>query len=296
MIFTSFLNLTRLRIDEKIFYMMRVITTFAAMILAAIPVCAFSYDKTLLSQLLTPYEQKAVLEGNILTMAYLKDHKIFSNYPESLSIKAQALPDNTTGDYSDYELLGVEKAFIPFTLNTENLLALFNNLTAYSQLSGMRYYSRTDKRLQPYILSSFRIDSPDNDEPVNDEKYDTLPSDYSAYVLIEDNRFGKLLIRNNISVQNNNIAIRNKTLEPMSKLFIPINKSGDYEQQMWLMYDDDAKGFFYYSMHAMRIRSGLFLKLSQLTPGNMANRIRALTVHLAARMGHDWKDRIIASP
>ncbi|MDX1351289.1 MAG: DUF6675 family protein, partial [Putridiphycobacter sp.] len=150
--------------------MMRFIVTFAVMILAAIPVCAFSYDKTLLSQLFSPYEQKAVLEGNILTRAYLKNHEIFSNYPENLSSKALTPADDTVNDYSDYELLGVEKAFIPFTLNTENLLALFNSLTAYRQLSGMRYYSRTDKRLQPYILSSFRIDSPDNDVLLKDEK------------------------------------------------------------------------------------------------------------------------------
>lgn len=276
--------------------MIRAIVNFAAMMLAVIPATAFSYEKPLLDQLINPDEQKMVVEGKILTTAYLENHRIFSNYLENASIEALTMPHASMTDFSAYELLAVEKAFIPFVLNSENFLALFNSLTAYSQLSGMRYFSLTDKRLKPYILSSFRINYPDKDVLLNDEKHDALPSDYSAYVMIEDNRFGKLLMRNNISVQNNNLVIRNQTLEPMSKLFIPINKSGEYEQQVWLMYDDDAKGFFYYSLQAMRIRSGFFLKLSQLTPDNVANRIRALTVHLAGLMGHDWKDRIIASP
>lgn len=276
--------------------MIRAIATFAAVLFAAIPVTVFSSENPQLNQLINPDEQKLVVDGKILTTAYLVNHEIFSNHLENASIAALTLPEGSMKEFSAYELLAVEKAFIPFTLNAENFLTLFNSLTAYSQLAGMPYYSRTDKRLQPYILSSFRVDPPENDVLVDDEKHDAIPSGYSAYVVIEDNRFGKLLMRNTISVQNNNLVIHNRTLEPMSKFFIPINRSGEYQQQIWLMYDDDAEGFFYYSLQAMRIRSHFFLTLSQLSPENVANRIRALTVHLAGLMGHDWKDRIIASP
>lgn len=275
--------------------MIRVIVIVAVMMLAANPVAVCSCENPRLEQLFNPQEQKLVIEGKILTTAYLENHRIFSNHQENVTLETLALPDGSTTDFSSYELLAVEKAFIPYTPNAENLLTLFNKLTAYSELSGMNYYSRTDNRLQPYILSSFRIDSPVNAVFVNDEKHAVLPSDYTAYVVLEDNRFGKLLMRNKISLQNHNITICHKTVEPMSKWLIPINKPGENELQMWLIYDDTAKGYFYYSMQAMRIRSQFLLKISQLTPDNVANRIRAMTVHLAGLMGHDWKDRMIAS-
>ncbi len=247
----------------------------------------------MLNQLIDPDEQKAVLEGEILTTAYLKNHEIFSNQPQSNFIETAKLPGGDTTDYSMYEMLSVEKAFIPFDLDSENFLQLFNSLTAYTRLAGIRYYSRTDKKLQPYILSSHRIKSPQNLATVEDEKHTAIPTEYTAYFVIEDNRFGKLRMQSNILTQNKNITIRNRTIEPMSKLLIPINKPGEYEQQVFLFYDNNSKGFFYYSMQAMRIRSGFFLKLSQLTADNFANRSRALTVYFAGLFGHDWKHRLV---
>ena len=114
--------------------------------------------------------------------------------------------------------------------------------------------------------------------------------------MIKDNRFGEMPMQSHISISKNNISILNKTLEPMSKVFIGINKAGEYEQQVFLLYDHDVRGFFYYYLQAMRIRSNFFLRLSGLTPPNFANRARALTIHFAALLGHDWKDRLIAAP
>jgi hypothetical protein len=263
------------------------------MMLAMTPGISFSHEKNKLNQLINPYEKKAIVEGKILTTVFLKNHGTYSNHSQSDSIEALTLPYSETTDYSAYEMLAVEKAFIPFDLDTENFLSLFNSLTAYAQLAGINYYSRMDKKLQPYILSSYRIKSPKNDVPVDDDKHDSIPAEYTAYFTIEDNRFGKLLMRSKVLTQNNNIVIRNRTLEPMARLFIPINNTGEYEQQVFFLYDTQLKGFYYYSMQAMRIRSGLLLKLGQLTPFNFASRVRALTVHFAMLMGHDWNDRLI---
>ncbi|MBT8440258.1 MAG: hypothetical protein HKP55_14545 [Gammaproteobacteria bacterium] len=273
--------------------MVRIILIFVTMMLAMASGISFSHEKNKLKQLINPHEKKAILEGKILTTVFLKNHGTYSNHSQSDSIEALTLPYSETTDYSVYEMLAVEKAFIPFDLDAERFLPLFNSLTAYSQFAGIHYYSRMDKKIQPYILSSYRITSPQNDMPVDDEKHDSIPADYAAYFMIEDNRFGKLLMQSHVLTQNNNIDIRNRTLEPMARLFIPINNAGEYEQQVFFLYDTQVKGFYYYSMQAMRIRSELLLKLGQLTPFNFASRLRALTVHFAMLLGHDWKDRLI---
>ena len=280
----------------KILIQVRTVATFVSIILAITPATVFSNENTPLNQLISQDEQKAILDGKILTTAYLKNHKIFSNYSGHDSIKSLTLPGSEISDYSNYEMIAVEKAFIPFELDSENFLGLFNKLTAYRKLTGINYYSRTDEKLQPYILSSYRINSPQNDVAVEDDKHDAVPEEYTAYINLKDNRFGKLMMQSHISIQNNDIIIRNKTLEPMKKMFIRINNAGEYEQQNYFFYDHELKGFYYYSMQAMRIRSGLFLKLSQLTPDNFANRIRALTVHFASLFGHNWQDKLIPKP
>lgn len=278
------------------YFMVRAIALFITIMLAMASAFVSAHEINQLDQLINPEERKATREGEILTTVFLKNHELYSNQLKSDPIDNLRVSDSPTTDYSDYEMLAVEKAFISFDLNSENILSIFNKLTSYSQLAGMNYYSRTDKNLRPYILSSYRIESPQNTAPVDDHKHDSVPTDYTAYFMIEDNRFGKLLMHSNVSTQNNNIIIRNTTLEPMARMFIPINRAGEYEQQIFLLYDKQMEGFYYYSMQAMRIRSELLLKLGQLTPFNFASRMRALTVHFAMLLGHDWKDRLIPVP
>ena len=55
--------------------------------------------------------------------------------------------------------------------------------------------------------------------------------------------------------------------------------------------DKDKKGYFYYALHAMKVRGGLIRTLGRLSPESFANRIRAMTVHVAAFFEMDWSER-----
>ena len=51
------------------------------------------------------------------------------------------------------------------------------------------------------------------------------------------------------------------------------------------------EGYFYYAVHAMKVRGGLIRTLGRLSPESFANRIRAMTVHIAAFFEMDWSKR-----
>ena len=55
--------------------------------------------------------------------------------------------------------------------------------------------------------------------------------------------------------------------------------------------DKDRKGYFYYAVHAMKVRSGLIKTFGRLSPESFANRIRAMTVHIAAFFEMGWSQR-----
>ena len=273
----------------------RVVIVLVVMLML-IPVSAFTAEKAMLEQLINADEMKSVLEGKILTSVYLKNHEIYSNHLQDDSTRVIKPANSESIDYSAYEMVAVEKAFIPFDLESEDFLSLYNRLTAFSRLAGISYHSQTDQKLQPYIIHSYLVESPENDVAVDDKIHKAVPADYTAYFRIKDNRFGKLLMRSHVSTQNNNIIIKNRTLQPMTRFLIKINDAGEYEQQVFFLYDSYSRGFYYYAMQVMRIRSEFFLKLSQLTPSNFANRVRALTVYFAGVFGHDWQDRLVPVP
>ncbi|MHC4627358.1 MAG: hypothetical protein ACYTDV_10300, partial [Planctomycetota bacterium] len=57
------------------------------------------------------------------------------------------------------------------------------------------------------------------------------------------------------------------------------------------IYDKDSKGYFHYAVHAMKVRSDLIRTLGRLSPESFANRLRAMTVHIAAFFEMDWSRR-----
>lgn len=253
---------------------------------------ASSAAASLIQTYFTEQEKEEVLNGGIITTAYLKNHKIVSTRPYSVKPeipKTQYIKDS---NYASYEMMAVEKAFIPFRLTNEAFRDSYNILTQYSSLSGVNYYSRTESKYLPFIKDSYRIRSPDDHKPVKDIAYNRIPAKQICYFEIEDNRFGKLTFESRVYVEGNNILVRNVSLQPMTKLLFKINEAGEYELNHFFLYDPDAAGFFYYAFHAMRIRSDFFLGLSNLTPENFADRIRAVTVHMVGYFGHDWSDRI----
>lgn len=238
-------------------------------------------------------QKQLMLNGEIITRADLKNNPSLNSHP---GIGDLQLPDSgyETDDFSGYEMLAIEMAFMPWAGNASDWLAVYNRLTAYGRLAGTAYYSTTDDRVQPFIVSSGRIDSPHNERLLADVRYDDLPARQVNYFRIEDNRFGSLLFESRVYNDGTDLVMLNQSLRPMRKLLMTINRAGEYRLNFYFSYDASAGGIFYTAVHAMRIRSDLLLGLPQLTTTSFANRIRATTVRMAERLGLDWHDRLRA--
>ncbi len=191
-------------------------------------------------------------------------------------------------------MISVEKVFFRYELTGESKLSVYNILASASKFKGMQYYSISDSKIMTFITSSDRIESPENKSSVKDAAYSIITPKTVSYFIITDNRFGDLIFRSELYNEGENFILKNVCTEPMEKYFISINNKEEYQLISFFIYDKESKGYFYYSINAMRIRSSYFLKLGMLSARSFANRIRGSTVHTAKLLGLDWGDKIKA--
>jgi hypothetical protein len=194
----------------------------------------------------------------------------------------------TNENFSVYEMLVDEKAFIPYKINPESKLKFYNILTSYSKLRGMVYYSRRIAKTQELILNCFRVESPNNKKLVPDKIYDSIQPKIENYFLQEDNKFGKLLFKSELYNEENSFVMVNTCMQPI----FPINNKEDYKMISFFIYDKESEGFYYYSLNAMRIRFALELLIKKTNATLFSNRLRAGTVHLSKLIGLDWSNKI----
>ena len=108
---------------------------------------------------------------------------------------------------------------------------------------------------------------------------------------IKDNRFGKILFKSEIFHTGGHFVTKHTNMKPLSMLALRVTGKGEYQMLSFYIYDQRRQGYFYVSVHAMKIRGRVAKTLGGLNPESCANRIRAATVHRAAFFGLDWRDR-----
>ena len=232
-------------------------------------------------------DKKSVLEGQIIT-AVFRDTGTGSTKTDA------AVPKTiyTVEDYPAYEMVITEKAFIPYVLDDSAGIALYNNLAAYSRLTGVRYYSATDKKVETLIIRGTRVEDSLNLTAVKDRIYSRVDSGIINYFMIEDNRFGDTVFKSRIYNEGGNFIVKNVSTHALKKFGFTINRPGEYHFTFFFFYDRAARGYFYYAVQALRIRSVYFQKLGIISSDSFANRLRAMTVHYAGLMGQNWEDRL----
>jgi hypothetical protein len=238
-------------------------------------------------------ETKTLLDGELITKGFLKNTSLVhtANTDDLLNIPVSQYINK---DLSSYEMLCTEKAFLKYELSEDSKLSLFNSLTAFSKLTGMKYFSRLDKNVKTLIADCHRIESAADMKRADDIVYKTISPKTVNYFKITDNRLGDLVFRSELYNEGNNFILKNVCVQPIKKFFISVCNSEEYQLITFFIYDADAKGYFYYSINAMRIRSGYFLKLGKLSAGSFANRIRGNTAQIIKLLGLDWGDRLKA--
>jgi len=235
-------------------------------------------------------EINIVLKGGIITKAYLKskDTVHTPNSDKSINLPGTKYTDK---GLSGYEMICIEKAFLPCKNLKEIRQIFYAGLNNAAKLTEVMYYSRTDKEFRQLITESRSISLSGEDRHANDA---TMQPASVNYFRIADNRFGSLEFKGELFDEGNAYILKNTCVQPMKKYLALINKKYEYRLISFFIYDNNAGGYFLYSVNAMRIRSSMILNLGLLRPESFGNRIRAYTVYFAGLLGLNWKDRLIA--
>lgn len=236
---------------------------------------------------------KRITNGEIITRMYIKNDVKNENTDIFINVPKTEYVDE---DSSLYEMITDEKAFIPFEIrNEDDKLTFYNTLTAYSKLSGMKYFSRRIQKIQELIVKSYKIESPRNKKEQEDKKYEKINAEEVNYFLQEDNKFGKLIYRSEVFNNKNDFILINTCILPVKKLIFSVSNKEEYKFITYFIYDENLEGFYYYSVNLMRIRLKILLNKNSkyaLHPTTFSNRLRAGTVQLGILLGLDWEKKI----
>jgi hypothetical protein len=252
----------------------------------------FAENSLSLNTFFNDAELKKVLDGEIVSRMCIKGNASGENTDLEIDIPRTKYADE---DFSSYEVVIDEKAFIPYDMeNTSSKIKFYNILTAYSKLKGMQYYSRMRKQTETFILKSKRID-PDKNTTIDDVTYNEIKPKIENYFFQTDNKFGKLKFRSDLYNDGNNFVMVNTCIQPVSKLFFVINKKDETKFISYFIYSKEQKGFFYYSFNVMKVRLKFLLSendVMTLNPTLFSSRLRASTVHFAKLLGLNWEDKL----
>jgi len=237
-------------------------------------------------------EIEKVLKGEIITRMYIKDNASGENTDLKIDIPNTKYTNEV---FSNYEVIVDEKAFVPYKMeDVPSRLKFYNVLTAYSKLKGMQYYTRMRKRKETFILESSKID-PKNNSSIPDEIYNEIKPKIENYFTQKDNKFGKLTFKSELYNDGNVFVTINTCTHPTSYGIVSINKKNETKFISYFFYNEEKKGFYYYSINIMRVRVNFVLKkndLMTLNPTLFSNRLRATTIHLAKMLGLNWEDKL----
>ncbi len=249
--------------------------------------CSFLFAEDDLKKLLfSGVDLSRINTGEIVSRMFLKFNATNENTDQAITIPKTKY---TAIDYSVYESICDEKAFIPYILNEKSKLDFYNTFLGFSKLKGADYWTFNGAKKVTFILNSYTIDNPKKRKMIDDATVDSIKDHIVSYYVQEDNKFGKLGFKSELFNEGDNFVTINSTIDPI----FPINRAGEYAIISFFLYDNEKKGFYYYAVSVMRIRSDLILKSGKLYATTFSNRLRGGTVHVAKILGLDWNDKII---
>ena len=238
-----------------------------------------------ISEIFSNDVKQKLKNGEIITRMYLKTNPEKANTHLKITV---AKTQFTQEDFSVYEVFTDEMAFIPYKINDETRMKLYNTLTSYSKLNGMIYYSRRIAEPQTFILDCYHIESPKNKKQIPDPVYTKIEPRIENYYSQQDNKFGKFVYKSEVFNYGDDFVMVNSNMESMSVM----NSKGDNKTIVFILYSSEDNGYYYYIINAMRIRFGLSIITGKTNATLFSNRLRASTVHLVKLLGLNWSDKL----
>lgn len=226
-----------------------------------------------------------VITGEIVVRTYFKTNPANLNTHMQIDIPKTKW---TNEDYSKYEILVDEKAFIPYEMDDKKRLDIYNDLVSYSKLKGMVYYSMNAGKPQELILNSYRVRSESDKREIEDPVYSQITENITNYFFQEDNKFGKFVFKSDLYNNENSFVLSNVSTQGI----FPLNGKDEYKTITFFIYDNERGGFFYWTVFSMRVKVGLEILAKKTNVTLFSSRVRAVTVHLLKLMGIDWSSKL----
>jgi uncharacterized protein DUF6675 len=132
---------------------------------------------------------------------------------------------------------------------------------AISQLTGMRYWSTTQKRWQTLIVDAFALVGPASDQRREDFSLDEISEGRSLYFQQSDNRSGKANFRMRVgSVSPDRLVFETENISTIRYLLVPLFRPGEVQSMYFL--EQESPGIWRYyniartSKHANALVAG----------------------------------------
>lgn len=258
---------------------------FVILLLCFVPVfiAAEQSGNIKISDIFSPSEIELLRKGGIITYARMegKGEASAGGMKASFPRGAGRIYDDPAG----YSVASVEKAF--FKGPPSDYAAIFEKVTDYPALKGMRYYSISEGRAIPLILESWISGN-------SSLKKDRETRFSSSYFTIKDNRLGTIPFRGEAWGSGGAVYVSSICSGHVSRFGMKVFQPGDYRVYKFIIYDRGGGGWFYCSVQLMRVRSGIMKSLDLLRPENICNRLRGETVHILGLLGHDRSGELAA--
>ncbi len=239
----------------------------------------------------TPGEKKTAVTGEFLTSAVLKGKGEVS----TSGVENTAAVQNSfiTTSLNSYDMVAFEKGFFYMENSSVNKLKIYRAMTDFNYLKGMVYYSKTRDEKSTLIVDSCRIPSPEDYTKGRVNGTDVPEVTVSRFA-VKDNRLGLLNFTSELVCSDIDFKMINRSSGNASIYGMRIFNPGDYLIYKTLIYDKKLKGYFFYTVQYMKVRSSILEKFDLIKPESFGNRIRAENVHFLKSIGIDRSDKLAA--
>jgi hypothetical protein len=243
-----------------------------------------------LKSFFTDNEIKSALNGNFLTSVKLKG--LGSADSGQVDNGSSAKNGYLDAAESEFDMIAIDKGFFSMEANGKNRDRLYKLLTNFSYLKGMEYYSQSDKSNATLILKSYKIDSTENS--ISNNKIENIPEKTISSFSVQDNRLGLLTFKSELIYDGENFIVNNTLSKVVTKFGLNIFNPKDYRVYKFLIYDKKSKGYFFYTIQFMKVRSNVLNSFNLIKPESFGNRVRAEDIHFLKNIGIDRFEKLAA--
>jgi hypothetical protein len=182
-----------------------------------------------------------------------------------------------------------QEGFYLFPLPPGNVeLGLYNALNAVASMSGIQYYSLSQKKMETLILASWRVESVEKPVKAADPVFVEVPAYQKAVVFQKDNRLGdgysELVYR---SVPGG-LTLTMKNLGELKYGILPLVAPGDLQMVFIVLPLADKVAVY----GVMDVKTASFFGLEHSKDENFRNRMRALAAWLGTRIAAAGTDKL----